>query len=79
MSNLKRIFWAVFILLVVLVVLAFVLENRQLVPLSFLGWNGPQLPVSMIAIVALLVGMLIGPLLSWLVGRVTRASRKQSG
>ncbi|ROM78205.1 hypothetical protein BK654_09490 [Pseudomonas brassicacearum] len=79
MSNLKRIFWAVFILLVVLVVLAFVLENRQLVPLSFLGWSGPQLPVSMIAIVALLVGMLIGPLLSWLVGRMTRASRKQSG
>ncbi|ROM71259.1 hypothetical protein BK653_05085 [Pseudomonas brassicacearum] len=79
MSNLKRIFWAVFVLLVVLVVLAFVLENRQLVPLSFLGWSGPQLPVSMIAIVALLVGMLIGPLLSWLVGRMTRASRKQSG
>lgn len=38
MRNLKRILLGVFLLLMVLVVLAFVLENQQSVALLFLGF-----------------------------------------
>ncbi|VVO62616.1 LapA family protein [Pseudomonas fluorescens] len=77
MRNLKRIVLAVFILLLVLAILAFVLENQQSVSLLFLGWAGPQLPVSLVIVLALLIGMVIGPIISWLLGRVTRASRRR--
>lgn len=40
MRNLKRILLGVFLLLMVLVVLAFVLENQQSVALLFLGFPG---------------------------------------
>lgn len=77
MRNFKRILLAVFILLLVLAILAFVLENQQSVSLLFLGWAGPQLPVSLVIVLALLIGMVIGPIISWLLGRVTRASRRR--
>jgi uncharacterized integral membrane protein len=76
MFKLKRVLLGVFVLLVALVVVVFVLENRQPVPLALLGWSGPQLPIAVIAVGALLIGMLMGPLLGWLVGRVMRTSRK---
>ena len=79
MRNLKRIFLGVFILLLVLAILAFVLENQQSVSLLFLGWSGPQLPVSLVMVLALLVGMLIGPVVGWLLGRFSRAARKRLG
>ncbi|KHA72114.1 hypothetical protein NZ35_17190 [Pseudomonas chlororaphis] len=77
MRNLKRILLGVFLLLMVLIVLAFVLENQQSVSLLFLGVSGPQLPVSLVAVLALLIGMLIGPLLGWFLGRSSRAARKR--
>ncbi|RRW66745.1 LapA family protein [Pseudomonas fluorescens] len=77
MRNLKRILLGVFLLLMVLVVLAFVLENQQSVTLLFFGFSGPQLPVSVVAVLALLVGMLIGPVLGWFLGRSSRAARKR--
>ncbi|KAE9643763.1 LapA family protein [Pseudomonas sp. PB106] len=77
MRNLKRILLGVFILLLVLAILAFVLENQQTVSLLFLGWAGPQLPVSVVTVLALLAGMLIGPVLGWFLGRSSRASRKR--
>ncbi|CAI8959259.1 MULTISPECIES: LapA family protein [unclassified Pseudomonas] len=77
MRNLKRIFLGVFILLLILVVLAFVLENQQSVSLLFLGLSGPQLPVSLIVVLALLIGMLMGPVLGWFLGRSSRAARKR--
>jgi putative membrane protein len=76
MSNLKRLLFGVFSLLLVLAILVFVLENQQSVSLLFLGWVGPQLPVSVVALVALLTGMVIGPLISVFVGRATRVRRK---
>jgi uncharacterized integral membrane protein len=75
--NLKRIVLGVFALLLVLVILAFILENQQSVELMFLGWSGPALPVSLVVVAALLVGMLIGPILAWLLGRSSRAARKR--
>jgi uncharacterized integral membrane protein len=77
MRNLKRMLLGVFVLLLVLVILAFILENQQSVELLFLGWSGPQLPVSLVVVVALLVGMLIGPILGWFLGRSSRAARKR--
>jgi len=77
MRNLKRALVGVFALLLVLVVLAFVLENQQSVALLFLGWAGPQLPVSLLLVIALLIGMVIGPILSWLLSRTSRGSRKR--
>jgi uncharacterized integral membrane protein len=76
MRNLKRVLIAVFILLLVLAILAFVLENQQSVTLLFLGWEGPHLPVSLLLVGALLAGMVIGPIVSWFLGRTSRASRK---
>ncbi|WP_447786626.1 lipopolysaccharide assembly protein LapA domain-containing protein [Pseudomonas germanica] len=77
MRNLKRVLLGVFILLMVLVVLAFVLENQQSVSLLFLGFSAPQLPVSLVVVLALLIGMLVGPILGWFLGRSSRAARKR--
>lgn len=77
MRNLKRVLLGVFLLLMVLIVLAFVLENQQSVSLLLLGFSGPQLPVSLVAVLALLIGMLIGPVLGWFLGRSSRAARKR--
>ena len=77
MRNLKRMLLGVFILLLMLVILAFVLENQQSIALMFLGWAGPQLPVSLVMVLALLVGMLVGPILGWFLGRSSRAARKR--
>jgi putative membrane protein len=77
MRNLKRILLGVFILLLVLVVLAFVLENQQSISLIFLGWASPQVSVSLVMVLALLIGMLVGPILFWVLGRSSRAARKR--
>jgi uncharacterized integral membrane protein len=77
MRNFKRVLLALFVLLLVLAVLAFVLENQQSVSLLFFGLAGPRLPVSLLVVLALLVGMTIGPLLGWVLGRASRSSRKR--
>jgi putative membrane protein len=77
MRNLMRVLLVIAVLLLVLAVLAFVLENQQPVSLLFLGWAGPQLPISVVTVVALLIGMLIGPLIGWFVSRTARARRKR--
>jgi putative membrane protein len=79
MPNIKRVILAVLLLLLILVVLVFVLENQQAISMVFLGWTGPALPVSVIVVLSLLVGMVLGPLLYWLLLRgrkVPRASAK---
>ncbi|SEN06018.1 Protein of unknown function [Pseudomonas sp. ok272] len=75
MRNLKKVLLVALILLLILVVLAFVLENQQPVSLLFLGWAGPQLPISVMMVLALLVGMLLGPGLSWFLRRTLRRKR----
>lgn len=74
MRGVKRVIAVLAILLVVVVVLGFVLENQQGVSLSFLGFATVQMPVSMFVVSALIVGMLIGPLL----GVVVRVRRRKS-
>jgi putative membrane protein len=68
MRNFKRLALVIFALLVAAAIVLFVLENNQPVTLLFLGWSAPQLPVSVFVLLALLVGMAFGPLLTWFVG-----------
>ncbi|MFJ3481836.1 lipopolysaccharide assembly protein LapA domain-containing protein [Pseudomonas sp. NPDC090202] len=72
MRNLKRIIFFVIVLLVVVATIVFMLENRQPVSLVFFGWSSPELSVAIPVILALLLGMAIGPLLAW----VARLRRK---
>ncbi|WP_371259606.1 LapA family protein [Pseudomonas sp. Pf153] len=60
--------FVVAVLLVAAAIVLFVLENRQPVTLLFLGWSGPQFPISVFVLLALLAGMMIGPLLTWFIG-----------
>jgi len=77
MRNFKRALIAVLLLLLVLVILVFVLENQQSVSLLFMGWVSPGLPFSLVLVLTLLIGMTIGPVLGWFVGR-SRAQRKRA-
>lgn len=67
MRGVKRVVAVLIAVLAALVVLAFVLENQQGVALSFLGWSTVQMPVAVFVVVALIVGMMIGPVLGMLV------------
>ncbi len=69
MHGAKRFVLVVVFLFFALAVVAFVLENQQSVALSFLGWSTSELPVSVIATLALVVGMLIGFAPGLMVGR----------
>ncbi|MDY7531901.1 LapA family protein [Pseudomonas sp. Bout1] len=62
MRGAKRVLLVLIILVIVLGVLTFVLENQQTATLSFLGWSTPQAPVSIFVTISLIVGMIIGPL-----------------
>lgn len=67
MRGVKRVTLVLIVLIVALAILAFVLENQQDVALAFLGWSTPELPVSVFVTLALIVGMLVGPVLSLLI------------
>lgn len=69
MRGAKRFALVAVILFFTLTVVAFVLENQQGVVFSFLGWSTPELPASVIAVLALVVGMLIGFVPGLIVGR----------
>ena len=75
MRNFKRVIFVVTAVLVVLATVVFVLENQQPVAIVFLGWSAPQLSVAVPVIIALLIGMLIGPVLSWAVMLRRRSKR----
>ncbi|QHF04420.1 DUF1049 domain-containing protein [Pseudomonas asturiensis] len=66
MRIFKRVVVIAIVLFVVLATTVFVLENQQTVALVFFGWSAPALPFAVPVVLALLVGMLIGPVLAWL-------------
>ena len=68
MHNLKRVLLALIILVVAAVVLLFVLENQQSVALVLFGWAAPALPLSVVVLVTLVGGLLIGPLMGVYIG-----------
>jgi lipopolysaccharide assembly protein A len=75
MRGAKRVALVLIVLVVVLAILAFVLENQQGVVLSFLGWSTPQMPVSVFVAVALLVGMIFGPIIGFLTSHKSRQQK----
>ncbi|CAM3197001.1 hypothetical protein BZK31_19980 [Pseudomonas floridensis] len=66
MRIFKRVILIAVVLVVVLFTTVFVLENRQPVDLILFGWSAPQLPFAVPVVLALLLGMLIGPVLAWI-------------
>ncbi|MBP1147343.1 DUF1049 domain-containing protein [Pseudomonas congelans] len=66
MRIFKRVILIVAVLFVVLATTVFVLENRQSVAVTLFGWSAPQLPLALPVVLALLVGMVIGPILAWI-------------
>ena len=67
MGGIKRVVVVFSVLAAALVVLGFVLENQQGISLSFLGLQTAQMPASVFVVVALIVGMLVGPFLGVLI------------
>lgn len=63
MRNFKRFLLVVFLLLLVAVVLIFVLENQQPLSLRFAGVMLPAFPSAVFMLLALLLGLAVGPLL----------------
>ncbi|MBD8670988.1 lipopolysaccharide assembly protein LapA domain-containing protein [Pseudomonas lurida] len=61
MRKLTRFVQLSLLLAMVLAVGSFVLENQQVIVLSFLGWTTPEAPASVFVVVALIVGLVIGP------------------
>ncbi|MGE8148281.1 LapA family protein [Pseudomonas frederiksbergensis] len=60
MSRFKRFAMTGLILFVAVTCLLLVLENQQLVVVSFFGFSSPPLQVSIVGVVAFLVGMIVG-------------------
>lgn len=82
MTHFKRLLGITLGLLAAAACLLFVLENQQSVEVSFLGWATPQWPVSVIVILAFLLGMVAGPVIGWFIAargrrRVRRAALAQ--
>lgn len=79
MRNLKRVLLALVVLSIAAVVLLFVLENQQSVALVLFGWAAPALPLSVVVLVALVGGLLVGPLMGVYIGmRAKRRARRIS-
>ncbi|MBC3949212.1 MULTISPECIES: lipopolysaccharide assembly protein LapA domain-containing protein [Pseudomonas] len=74
MRMFTRVIAALVALALIVSTIVFILENQQKVSLVFLGWSSPELFLAVPVIIALLAGMLIGPLLGWVV--VLRKKRK---
>ncbi|MGE1155975.1 LapA family protein [Pseudomonas kitaguniensis] len=79
MRGVKRVVLVSSVLIVALVILGFVLENQQSVALSFLGFASAQMPVSVFVVMALIIGMLVGPLLNILVSSRRRDKAVPAG
>lgn len=72
--RVNRVLLVLLLLLLVAFTLLFTLENQQTVSLTFLGFFLPPLPVAILLVIALVLGLLIGPVLAMLV--VWRGRRK---
>lgn len=69
MHRFKRVLLVLIALLVVGGVVIFMLENQQLVALSFLGWSTPSISVSLCVVLAFLLGLIVAPLILSIVFR----------
>ncbi|MDO9327517.1 MAG: LapA family protein [Pseudomonas sp.] len=75
-SRFKRLAITGLALIVAVACLLFVLENQQLVVVSFFGFSSPQLQVSIFGVVSFLIGMIVGGLM---VSAYALRSRRRGG
>ncbi|MCP6699723.1 LapA family protein [Pseudomonas donghuensis] len=73
MRNIKRLLLALLVLVLAGLTLFFVLENQQTVSLVLFGWSSPALPLSVVVLLALIAGLLVGPLMAMCMGLRTKA------
>ena len=69
MHRVKKSVLGLVVLMAVVIILVFSLENQQTVSLKFLGWSTPQWALSIYVTAALLLGLAFGPLLSFFFSR----------
>ncbi|PWB36027.1 DUF1049 domain-containing protein [Pseudomonas sp. SDI] len=74
MGNLKRALLVLCVLAIAAVILFFVLENQQSVALVLFGWSSPAIPLAVIVMLALLLGLAVGPILGGFIA--IRAGRR---
>lgn len=72
----KRVGLSVLVLCVAITSIVFVLENQQPSTLLFLGWSTPSLPISLYVVVSLLLGMVVGPLMAFVVRSVAGQKKR---
>lgn len=61
---------------VILSTVVFMLENQQSVIITFLGWPSAAISVSTCIVIALLLGMVVGPFGFWLIARWRSVTRR---
>jgi len=71
LKNFKRLLLVLMLVLVALVALLLVLENPQRISLALLGWSMPELPVSLLLVLAFILGAMFSLVCNlWLLGRL---------
>lgn len=65
MQSFKRLFVLIIAVALATGVVFFTLENRTPMSLLFFGWQTPELPIALYVISAFVLGLVLGPLLSW--------------
>ncbi|MDY7219182.1 LapA family protein [Denitrificimonas sp. JX-1] len=65
MQNFKRLLVIVIALVLAASVVFFTLENRTPIQLVFFGWLTPELPIALFVMSAFVLGLILGPLISW--------------
>lgn len=61
--------------ILLLIVVIFAVQNSQLVSISFLGWSAP-INLALVVLVSLCVGLVVGALWSWFEGGKARGEVK---
>ena len=75
-KRLKHWVLLLILLFVILGVVVFMLENQQSVIITFFGWPSVEVSVSTCVVIALLLGMVVGPFWLWLIGRWRKVNRR---
>lgn len=68
MSRLRNLVQLLVLLLVIPAIVVFMLENQQSVNISFFGFSSVGLPLSACLLIAILLGMISGPLIGMVFG-----------
>ena len=75
-KRLKSCLLVLVFMFVILSTAVFMLENQQSVIITFLGWPSTDVSVSTCIVIALLLGMVVGPLGFWLIARWRSVTRR---